>query len=178
MTQQNRNVALNETTRVRREACSVINIAQNGVAKKEKAIDETAMMNGRDGGSNENANGSVREKEEKERWRWRGKLKEITAPVKECHNAMRRKRPDRNRRGEAEKRRSKRSGTRGRRERRNRGGKRRRRVEMERGRGNKRQQYAWKEHLRLIIDHLSIPLPMLAAYPSESLCAARCVFDR
>lgn len=49
-----------------------------------------------------------------------------------------------------------RSGTRGRRERRNRGGKRRRRVEMERGRGNKRQQYAWKEHLRLIIDHLSI----------------------
>lgn len=43
-----------------------------------------------------------------------------------------------------------------RRERRNRGRKRRRRVEMERGRGNKRQQYAWKEHLRLIIDHLSI----------------------
>lgn len=114
------------------------------------------MMNGRDGGSNENANGSVREKEEKERGDGRGKLKEITAPVKECHDAMRRKRPDRNRRGEAEKRRSKRSGTRGRRERRNRGGKRRRRVEMERGRGNKRQRYAWKEHLRLIIDHLSI----------------------
>lgn len=70
---------------------------------------------------------------------------------------MRRKRPDRNKRGEAEKRRSKRSGTRGREE----NGE----IEEEKEegeskwnvvRGNKRQQYAWKEHLRLIIDHLSI----------------------
>lgn len=42
------------------------------------------------------------------------------------------------------------------------------------GKGNEREQYAWWKHLRLIIDHLSIRLPMLAAYPSESLYAARC----
>lgn len=73
---------------------------------------------------------------------------------------MRRKRLDRNERGEAEKRRSKRSGTRGRRERRNRRRKRRRsggrESKTERGRGNGREQYAWRKHLRLIIDHLSI----------------------
>lgn len=115
------------------------------------------MMNGRDGGSNENANGSVREKEEKERRRWRGKLKEITAPVKECHNAMRRKRPQietgeaKRKNGEA------REAEQGEEENDEiEEEKRRRRVEMERGRGNKRQQYARKEHLRLIIDHLSI----------------------
>lgn len=33
---------------------------------------------------------------------------------------------------------------------------RRGRVGTERGRGNEREQYAWKKHLRLIIDHLSI----------------------
>jgi len=38
---------LNKTTFVRmpREACNVINIAQNGAAKKEKTINKTAMMN-------------------------------------------------------------------------------------------------------------------------------------
>lgn len=45
------------------------------MAKKEKTIDETAMMNEEDGGSNENANGSVREKEEKERGDGGGSLK-------------------------------------------------------------------------------------------------------
>lgn len=77
-------------TYVRRETCNVINIAQNGAAKKEKTIDETAMMNEEMGDSNENANGSVREKEEKERGGRRRSLKRSL--IKECYNAMRRKR--------------------------------------------------------------------------------------
>ena len=71
-------------TYVRREACNVINIAQNGAAKKEKTIDEAAMMNGEMGDSNENANGSVRGKRRKGTAEVEEeKLKEITR-VKEC----------------------------------------------------------------------------------------------